>query len=86
MDDAGCKVWLNVGQWGVFVTGQHQEQTRCASQVRQLQYPHLMARWVPELAWRFSGWGVSFVPGARGTKQCQALEGPAHRTGNNAFC
>ena len=73
MENAGCEVRLNVAQWGVSVSRQHQEETGRTSQVRQLQHPYLMARGVLELAWGFSGWGVSSVPGAQGTKQCQTL-------------
>lgn len=36
MENAGCELWLNEAQWGVFVPWQNQEQTHCASQVRQL--------------------------------------------------
>lgn len=67
MEDAGCEVRLNVAQWRVSVSRQQQEETGHISQVWQLEHPYLMACGVLELAWGFSGWGVSSVPGAQGT-------------------
>ena len=86
MDDAGCEVWLNVAQRGVFVTWQNQEQTHCVSQVRQLQHPHLMACSVLELAWGFSGWGIiSSVPGDRELNSARPWKGQLTELGTVRF-